>query len=227
MCFCFDELEYWVEVDERSSTLYRRREQRADSSSLPPNVYQQAYRPIDPKRQYNTTLQTRRLQYTGGIPQKRVPKSELLELGKEAWLERRRKHAQLQESCKQLMERQERDEESRQAQCQPGENTRQHNTSSYQYTNGQPAVRRSAMQSARYLYGPTADRVEPRVNAVVDYDRSKDKYPGRSHWYGTAPKSGTDAHPYSYSPMTGYHDRAYEAYQAHDHVQARVNGTYW
>lgn len=156
-----------------------------------------------------------------------VPKSELLELGKEAWLERRRKHAQLQESCKQLIERQERDEESRQAQCQPGENTRQHNTSSYQYTNGQPAVRRSAMQSARYLYGPTADRVEPRVNAVVDYDRSKDKYPGRSHWYGTAPKSGTDAYPYSYSPMTGYHDRAYEAYQAHDHVQARVNGTYW
>ncbi|GLA38093.1 hypothetical protein AnigIFM63309_005091 [Aspergillus niger] len=231
MCFWLDEMEYWVEVDERGPMLYHRREQRGDSSSLPPNVYQQGYRPIHSDRQYNTTLQTRRQKYnTGDNPRKRVylvPKTELLELGKEAWLERRRKHEQLQESCRQLMKRQERDEEYRQAQCQPGETTQQHNMSLYNHTDDQPAVRRSATHSARYLYDPTADRVEPRTNAVIDYDRSKDKYPGRSQWYGTAPKSGTDAHPSSYSPVMGYHDRKYEAYQTHNYAQARDNGAYW
>ncbi|GKZ27344.1 hypothetical protein AbraCBS73388_004451 [Aspergillus brasiliensis] len=199
MCFWMDEMEYWVEVTERGPMLYRKREQRADSSTLPPNVHHQGHQP---------TLQIRDEGYaTGDSPQKRVylvPKSELLELGKEAWLERRRKHEQLKESCRQLKERQERDEEYRRAQCQPRETTSYHHTD-------EPALRRSA-HSAR-LYGPTADRVEPRMEAVNDY-RSQDRYPGRSQWYGSAPNNGINAHPSSTSPM-GYH------------AQARSGGGYW
>ncbi|GKZ38535.1 hypothetical protein AbraIFM66950_010816 [Aspergillus brasiliensis] len=211
-----DEMEYWVEVTERGPMLYRKREQRADSSTLPPNVHHQGHVPIHSDEQY-TTHQTRHQGYNiGDSPQKRVclvPKSELLELGKEAWLERRRKHEELKESCKQLKERQERDEEYRRAQCQPGKTSQQrhHNMSTYNHTD-EPAVRRSAAHSAR-LYGPTADRVEHRMEAVNDY-RSQDRYPGRSQWYGSAPNNDINAHPSSTSPM-GYH------------AQARSGGGYW
>ncbi|PWY70317.1 hypothetical protein BO94DRAFT_269195 [Aspergillus sclerotioniger CBS 115572] len=38
-----------------------------------------------------------------------VPESEIVELGKEAWLDRRRKYRELRESCKELMEKRNKD----------------------------------------------------------------------------------------------------------------------
>ncbi|PYI01142.1 hypothetical protein BO78DRAFT_423857 [Aspergillus sclerotiicarbonarius CBS 121057] len=38
-----------------------------------------------------------------------VPESEIIELGKEAWLDRRRKHQELKESCKELFEQRNRE----------------------------------------------------------------------------------------------------------------------